>query len=58
MDEEDLELIPLIAPSERTRVQDTIDRLEKRAAAGEEFAQKALPAWRRELGRIERGEIY
>lgn len=37
------------------RILDTIERLEKRAAAGETFALLALPGWRAELERVKKG---
>ena len=50
--------LPLISNAYADRVRDTIQRLTLRAAQGEEFATKALVIWRREWGRIERGELY
>lgn len=52
------ELIPLIPITYVQRVREIITELERRAAAGEKFAQLALAGWKRELDRLERGEIY
>lgn len=49
---------PLIDERWLARVEETIARLERRAAAGEVYAQLALVGWRAELGRLEEGRIY
>lgn len=54
----DDELIPLIPITYVQRVREIIAQLERRAAAGERFAQLALQGWKRELERLEQGEIY
>ena len=46
----------LIPPGWRAVVEDTIERLERRAAQGEAFAKLALPGWYAELQRIEEVE--
>lgn len=44
-----------IDPVWRATVEDTIARLERRAATGEQFARLALAGWYAELKRIKEG---
>jgi len=50
--------LPLIEDAYRERVKAIIADQEQRAARGELYARLALVIWRREWGRIERGELY
>lgn len=43
---------------ERERVEATIERLEGRAARGDDYAARQLPNWQRELARVEAAERY
>ena len=52
------ESLPLIDERWLARVVETIERLERRAADGERFAQLALVGWREELRRLQEGRIY
>lgn len=52
------ESAPLIDARWLARVLETIERLERRAAQGERYAQLALVGWKEELRRLEAGRIY
>ena len=55
---DDATTLPLIDERWLARVQETIERLERRAQAGERFARLALVGWVAELERLEEGRIY
>ena len=54
------ELIPLIPLTYLQRVRDLIDTFERQLAERPDniYAQRCLAGWRRELERLEHGEIY